>query len=141
MSNLENNTASLQALLDKINALPEAGSGGTNSGDVKTCEITIEHNTQSVLNPNPQIYISYSAFDSNEVLSDTIQLGYGETITINSIINSIITLTSVEVSFDVNANSGVLMDASLGGFKIFSPDENTSTIELTTYQDGGLEIV
>lgn len=33
MSNLNNNTTQLEALLAKVNALPEAGSGGTNTSD------------------------------------------------------------------------------------------------------------
>jgi len=33
MSNLNNNTTQLEALLTKVNALPEAGSGGTNTSD------------------------------------------------------------------------------------------------------------
>lgn len=43
MSNLTTNTASLQEILDAVNALPEAGGGGSSGGSVKTCTVTITY--------------------------------------------------------------------------------------------------
>lgn len=40
MSQLTNNTTNLQAILDAVNALPEAGSGG-GGASVETCSVTL----------------------------------------------------------------------------------------------------
>jgi hypothetical protein len=42
MSNLNNNTVQLEALLAKVNALPEAGGGGgSGGGSAETCTVTL----------------------------------------------------------------------------------------------------
>lgn len=50
MSKLTTNTADLQAILDKVNALPDAGSdgGGNGSAEIKTGELTL---TKSLSSP------------------------------------------------------------------------------------------
>ena len=40
-SRLEANNASLQAIMNKVNALPDVGSGGSGVGSVETCTIKI----------------------------------------------------------------------------------------------------
>lgn len=39
MANFTDNTTQLQSLLEKVNALPEAGSGGSGGVAVKTCKL------------------------------------------------------------------------------------------------------
>lgn len=42
MAKIEDNTATMQAILAAVNALPEAGGGGV-GGSIETCTITITH--------------------------------------------------------------------------------------------------
>lgn len=75
MANFTNNTTQLQNLLAKVNALPEAGSGGgASGGSVDTCTVTIitELKAMSGVIPNGIIPIIDDAGELNYINIDDV---------------------------------------------------------------------
>lgn len=60
-SDLQSNNTDLQSILDTINSLPEAGSGG---GSVETCTVTITSNDGSASVLEAISYTTYSSDDT-----------------------------------------------------------------------------
>lgn len=82
MSNLQNNTTSLQAILEQVNGLPE-NSGGSS---VETCKITIVNNGDST------VTVYYTSFDNNALcVGEACVEGAGDMRTINVVKNTPVT--------------------------------------------------
>lgn len=61
MEKLNNNTLALQALLTKVNNLPEGGSSG-GGASVETCELTVYNNTESIISVSITLYDDIDGF-------------------------------------------------------------------------------
>ena len=84
-SNLKNNTASLQVILDTVNSLPEAGNGGAS---LETCTVTV-YGEQSATYPTGIVYTTVDANGSITYKYDTCSTS---SITITCLKNSVVTV-------------------------------------------------
>lgn len=82
MSKLTTNTADLQAILDKVNALPNAGSGG---GSVETCTVTITQIGGNVIVPMEDAIMFYTGADGM-ITSQFVNNGSIVTVVKNSLV-------------------------------------------------------
>lgn len=72
---ISTNNENLQAILEAVNSLPEAGSGGGGSGNVETCEVTFVHEWGG--NDDPELcrlgLLAYNFDPINKTSSPVIQ--------------------------------------------------------------------
>lgn len=81
---LQTNNTNLQELINKANALPDAGSGGSGGGSVEMCTLTIY--ADSPMMGNEEIWYS----DGSSTPKDIIFPEFGDSTTVNVVKNSII---------------------------------------------------
>ena len=62
---LSGNTAKINELLSKINALPEAGSGGGSGGGVETCTVTVT-SAKYAMPPEGTVYYTGENFTTQQ---------------------------------------------------------------------------
>lgn len=111
MSNLSKNTTDLQAILDAVNALPDAGGGSGGGGSVETCDVTV-----SLLEGQIRSY-AYTGLVDGELVTVHQGRAFGSTVT----------LTNVVVG---SLFSCVSMDASVIGFEV----SNGTTIQTLMFE-------
>ena len=88
-SRLQTNNTNLQALINKANNLPDAGSGGSDGGSVETCAVTILLDSPlAVENPSCTVYYTNGSNTvQNYILDNPI---FGSSFTIEIAKNTII---------------------------------------------------
>ena len=125
-TDLQSNNVDLQSILNTINSLPEAGSGG---GGIETCTVTIK-NTDTIV----PLYIDwiYAAVVTNGVImkysAEYISLLNGGTFIIeNCVKNSIVVFQALDGSASTYENATLLND-TYGQFVSFVGADGTDVV-------------
>ena len=126
-SDLQNINTSLQSILDTVNALPDAGSGG--GGNIETCTVEIISQSGSAF-----------AYGCNVINADGEKESIGEDFNTDFVTsienvecNSIFGMLCTNVDFLGYTTTNATMVASRGGsaiFRIDAPSGETATIVL-----------
>ena len=135
-TDLQSNNAELQEILNTINALPEAGSGGSGGGSLDTCTLKIIDNLGY-----GSVSVSYQTF-SDGVITHIFnnRLPSGESVFENVLCNSAVSLTEAAGSSVVSSVNLNMVGNILGMFKTFTVTANmgaTATITINANSDGG----
>lgn len=129
MSKLTTNTTDLQAILDKVNALPDAGSGG--GASVETCSVRVSPDTDATVNMIAYTYVE----DDGKVT--TMYNDYGKGIS-----NEDIVLSNVVCgSFIYMLAGGISMSISVEGMEALGNDSTSYKAPTTAGATGIINIV
>ena len=131
-TDLQSNNTDLQTILDAINELPEAGSGGGVTNE--TCEVTISGVSSSYYPVN----VAYTSVDNSGKVIGVNQTVSTSPVTITCVKGSTLTV-KYKSSFNVTSsttNASLLFYASTVGVYKLDDDAITATI-INSNQSGG----
>lgn len=113
---IEQNTTDLQAILDAVNALPEAGSGGSSGGgSIETCDCEFACDA-----PSMDDATVYYVNGNMEVSTKSFAVMDGTRITVAK--NTIVTVVPWTSMCSTSGNCSKLMSSAIGGSFIINGD-------------------
>ena len=109
MNKVQTNNTNLQTILDTVNALPNAGSGG-GGGAVETCTVTIN-------NVGNRLRLEYTTVENGEIIGKSVMLGRMEdSLIITMIKNSV--LSVINIGDIEDGSSGNISNISLNNGEV-----------------------
>lgn len=129
---LQSNNADLQTILNKVNALPEAGGGG--GGSVETCTVTISGSSSSCY---PR-YVAYTSVDSNGEVIGANQTVSTSSVTVTCVKGSTLAVKfkSVELTANINVTNASLLFGN-NPTEVFKLNDNATTASIINRSGGG----
>jgi hypothetical protein len=108
-SRLQTNNTNLQALINKANTLPDAGSGGSGGGSVETCTVIFNYVTSSMMELQAIAYIGLGT-SGPELKSIQPSATENYTITLENVLCNSILLVYFEAATPINEVSSNIVD-------------------------------
>lgn len=124
---LETNTATMQAILEAVNALPEAGSGG---GAVETCDLVLNFFESNFGEPPLVADLTVTTFDGSAISVLNITQNEGTVKIPNVVCGSLVCFFSYKTILSAT-NAENLSTLNYKAYRITASSGQTATINFT----------
>lgn len=134
MQKLNNNTLALQALLTKVNNLPEGGSSGGGGASVETCKLTVYNNTENTF------WVWATAYDDSDgfYVIDEIMYAHDSISRLGVVCGTSLVVCSDDYTSWMHSSDGLLGVGGVSGLaRCYEVDKNITSASLTIMTDDG----